>query len=181
MSLMAELGEAPPPLMKSEGGDKNRSSGHLFDRPMQQRAIAAPITLPSAPQMLPNTLPPPAWTTATPSNHIPNVTMPPPPPPPGGTVPMGQGWPAMMPPAPFPAPPPPPAVPGTTAATTATSVIPPPPPPLMPPWPTTAPMMPPMWPTQPTYPVKTSATPLPASLPSSVLMAPPPPPPPPPS
>ncbi|XKL67001.1 hypothetical protein PGB90_010421 [Kerria lacca] len=194
MSLMAELGEGPPPTTKTDTSgilDKNKSSGHLFDRPTQLRAITAPpISLPAPMQMIPNNLPPPVW--SNPHNpNIPNVNVPPPPPPPpGGNVlpPPMHPWPSMMPPPGFQVPPPPPqSTTSTNSSSTTNSIttgaIPPPPPPLMPPWPTPGPLMPPhpMW-QPPVYPIKTTtANTLPASLPSSVLMTPPPPPPPPPS
>lgn len=186
MSLMAELGEAPPPAKNESNtiGEKNRSSGQLFERSSQPRALTAPpISLPTPLPLIPNTLQPPMWT-PTQNQTIPNVNVPPPP----GTAAMPpppmQPWAAMMPPPTFQMPPPPAAGSSTTAASTTVSQTPSTtamPPPLMPPWPAPGPLMQPphMW-QPPAYPIKPPTT-LPASLPNSLLMTPPPPPPPPPS
>lgn len=90
MSLMAELGEGPPP--PNQGNDQNRfnatkrspSSGNIFERQMAPRAIAAPPptnqSLPTPPQLIPNNLPPPPWNQQQPNmSQMPNINQPPPP------------------------------------------------------------------------------------------------------
>lgn len=94
MSLMAELGEGPPPPQRDDSqntssSDKFKSSssgGSLFDRASVPRAILPPqIHLPTPPQLIPNSLPPPMW--ATQSNKMPNPSFNLPPPLPSQTNP----------------------------------------------------------------------------------------------
>ncbi|XP_075210955.1 splicing factor 1 isoform X2 [Lycorma delicatula] len=97
MSLMAELGEGPPPNRTDSNGDKSGqkrspvSSGNLFDRQMAPRAITAPpITtqpLQTPPQLIPNTLPPPPWNQQPPKVGQTQPNMNQPPPNPGLTMP----------------------------------------------------------------------------------------------
>uniref|UniRef100_A0A1B6EEL0 Branchpoint-bridging protein n=1 Tax=Clastoptera arizonana TaxID=38151 RepID=A0A1B6EEL0_9HEMI len=90
MSLMAELGEGPPP--PNQGNDQSKfsaakrspSSGSLFDRQMAPRAITAPPpsnpALPTPPQLIPNNLPPPPWNQQQNTvSQLPNINQPPPP------------------------------------------------------------------------------------------------------
>lgn len=88
MSLMAELGEGPPPPQRNGAqnaspSDKFKSasvSGGLFDRSTVPRAILPPqIHLPTPPQLIPNTLPSTLWA-ATQSNKMPNPSFNLPPP-----------------------------------------------------------------------------------------------------
>ncbi|XP_046673760.1 splicing factor 1-like isoform X1 [Homalodisca vitripennis] len=101
MSLMAELGEGPPPPAKTTADEtasttsrftSRPATGVLFDRRLTPRAITAPPppatqTLPTPPQLIPNTLPPPPWNPQQPPiapqvnmAPVPNLSQPPPPP-----------------------------------------------------------------------------------------------------
>ncbi|XP_049784088.1 splicing factor 1-like [Schistocerca cancellata] len=165
MSLMAELGEGPPPNRDGDNNANNRfnnnrrATNNLFERQMAPRAIMAPPpraeqpAMPTPPQLIPNTLPPPPWTPGIPPATKPEA-MPPMthiPPPVSTAVPIPPPWQAAAVPPPnmlqVP-PPPPPAVqppPVTSAiATLAPWTQPPPPgaqpppanvpPPGLPPW-----------------------------------------------
>lgn len=115
MSLMAELGEGPPPPAKDPADRDNvaRRPGtvDLFERQARPRAIGAPPTRPEAnnnsaptvgqplrPGMIPARPPPPPWNEQQmqmshmqpgmpqgAGGHIPNINRPPPPGPPGTT------------------------------------------------------------------------------------------------
>lgn len=170
MSLMAELGEGPPPdKMAKKTMSFSSTSTNLFDKPSPMRAITAAPPPPIA--SIPSSLPPPPW------SKPPDTTAPPPPPPPvasmappGTTALPPAPW-TQMPPPPWGQPPPPPM---------ATSAPPPPGPP--PPW---TQMPPPMyWPMPAAPPYMgvpaSSAMPPPPPPPdvSTIISAPPPPPPP---
>lgn len=102
LSLMAELGEGPPPKPKddmnpSQNHHYHRNSNNLFDRPSAPRAITSGPP-PPAPPCPPNNPPPPQhpWNTAPPQPSQPYMGgMPPPPciPPPGiPPPPMSMPW-----------------------------------------------------------------------------------------
>lgn len=82
MSLMAELGEGPPPGQDNRFAAANRRNipgVTLFDRQMAPRAIAPPPTtqsLPTPPQLIPNSLPPPPWNQQQHHQQPPQVNMP---------------------------------------------------------------------------------------------------------
>lgn len=106
LSLMAELGEGPPPKPKESETppqtSSNRSSFSIFDRPSAPRAIAPPPssvnnapTITNQPPPLMNQVPPPlppsnamSWTNSQPPAPMPWANMQPPPPLP----PMQQAW-----------------------------------------------------------------------------------------
>ncbi|KAF6212949.1 hypothetical protein GE061_010662 [Apolygus lucorum] len=156
LSLMAELGEGPPPdKIAKRSTFSSSSSGSLFDKPAPMRALTMapppPIT------SIPPSLPPPPW-----SKPL-DTSAPPPPPPPVSVAPPGTTsvppppW-TQMPPPPWGQPPPPPA----------TSAPPPPGPP--PPW---TQMPPPMyWPMAPPF----MAPPIPGVNAAPAVPPPPPPP-----
>lgn len=142
MSLMAELGEGPPPSSQKDNdrfrrpSNNSTSTAGLFDRQMQPRPIMAPpppAVMQTPPQLIPNTLPPPPWSTPTdklptpspvtaaqalpqpapPGVAMPNLTRPPPPASNPMTVPPPWQMPSVPPPNIMQAPPPPPPAPGT--------------------------------------------------------------------
>ncbi|KAI5753791.1 hypothetical protein M8J77_003407 [Diaphorina citri] len=86
MSLMAELGEGPPPDKRQRDNDsyrKNNTSGSLFNNDnMAPRALMAPPPGPpmsTPPQMIPNSLPPPPWNNNSGgNNNMPLINQPPP-------------------------------------------------------------------------------------------------------
>ncbi|XP_066992891.1 splicing factor 1 [Anabrus simplex] len=142
MSLMAELGEGPPPNKDGDSANKmtRRATGtaSVFDRQMAPRAIMAPpprieqTVMPTPPQLIPNTLPPPPWSPAVPavskpqgSEMIPNLSHPPPPAVP--TVAMPPPWQTsnIPPPNLLQAPPPPPPTNQPPPVTTTQPSIPP--------------------------------------------------------
>ncbi|XP_054266376.1 splicing factor 1 isoform X2 [Macrosteles quadrilineatus] len=196
MSLMAELGEGPPPPATSSDSSPSSSSrftsrpatGVLFDRRLTPKAIAAPPpttqALPTPPQLIPNSLPPPPWSTqstvaAAPPPQI-NLSQPPPPPWQTQTITVN-----VPPPTVLNVPPPAPTVSATLPwMSTAPLATPPPPttvpPPSLPPWqqppPTTQPP-PAFWPQAQSYVVPPPQPVAPPPDLPNLLTAPPPPPP----
>lgn len=155
MSLMAELGEGPPPEQQNgTNSTQRKTSFNIFEPQMAPRPLMAPPPMASNAMPMPmNGMPPPPW------SGPPNMPWPPgppgimpPPPPPGASSP-----PQMM---PWTAQPPPPG------ASNGTSL--PPPPSSMPPW--GGPPFP--WP-----PSNCPPPPPPGIDVNSLLTAPPPPPP----
>ncbi|KAJ4443862.1 hypothetical protein ANN_05649 [Periplaneta americana] len=143
MSLMAELGEGPPPNRDGERdmgqnrfGRRTGASGNmsLFDRQMAPRAIMAPPPrmehnmMPTPPQLIPNTLPPPPWSPAMPPANkpdmMPNMSHPPPP---SAPLAMPPPWqtPSIPPPNLLQAPPPPPPTSQPPPVTTSQQAVPP--------------------------------------------------------
>lgn len=156
MSLMAELGEGPPPSQNKDNDRQRRSFNSssntgLFDRQMQPRAIMAPpppAVMHTPPQMIPNSLPPPPWNApmekvpaaaqalpqpAPPGvapgamQSMPNMTRPPPPATNSMVVPPPWQMPSVPPPNLLQAPPPPPPAPATQGPPSSASI-----PPLLP-------------------------------------------------
>ncbi|KDR15002.1 splicing factor 1-like [Zootermopsis nevadensis] len=147
LSLMAELGEGPPPNRDNDRdsgqnrfGRRSGSSGNmgLFDRQMAPRAIMAPPPrlehnmMPTPPQLIPNTLPPPPWSPVMPpankppgSDMIPNMNHPPPPSAPSLAMPPPWQTPSIPPPNLLQAPPPPPPTSQPPPVTTSQAAIPP--------------------------------------------------------
>ncbi|KAK7867354.1 hypothetical protein R5R35_008902 [Gryllus longicercus] len=151
MSLMAELGEGPPPNRENDGAAGAGGTGGIgstpkfgprrtgiFDRQMAPRAIMAPpprvdpVQMPTPPQLIPNSLPPPPWSPSVPpvtkppgSEMMPNLNHPPPPAAP--SMPMPPPWQTanIPPPNLLQAPPPPPPTSQPPPSATSQASIPP--------------------------------------------------------
>ncbi|XP_018328118.1 splicing factor 1 [Agrilus planipennis] len=192
MSLMAELGEGPPPPgttnangngMSATPQRKMNTGINMFEQQMAPRPLMPPPLASGGPMMPPmangmNTMcmpPPPPWGAAPGMGWPPGPPgIMPPPPPPGASSPPQMGMPWMPPPIVNNQPPPPGAsIVSTTVTTssnaTASTTI--PPPVNMPPW---QPGAPPFgWP-----PTNLAAPPPPPGIDVSTLLTAPPPPPP---
>ncbi|PSN43499.1 Splicing factor 1 [Blattella germanica] len=148
MSLMAELGEGPPPNRDNDrDGNQNRfgrrpnaaaaNATNLFERQMAPRAIMPPPPrlehnmMPTPPQLIPNTLPPPPWSPMPPASKppgselMPNMSHPPPPSAPTLAMPPPWQTPSIPPPNLLQAPPPPPPTNQPPPVTTSQPAIPP--------------------------------------------------------